>query len=76
MELERGSQFDLHHNDIATSNTYDILDKTHPRTAIRAQAMYVCSETPIGAWYVAEMLRTGPGACKLRLTATNSTECI
>ena len=33
--------------------------------------MYVCSETQLGAWSVAEMLRTGPGACKLRLTATN-----
>ena len=33
--------------------------------------MHVCSETQLGVWSVAEMFRTGPGACKLRLTATN-----
>ena len=33
--------------------------------------MHECSETQVEACSVAEMLRTGPGACKLRLTATN-----
>ena len=61
----------MHHNDIDTPHSHDILDRTHPRTAIRAKAIHVCSEIQLGAWSVAEMLRVGPGACKLRLTATN-----